>query len=270
MNAQNPDHDAARLWRSMGDTIDLFFRASPNHQIRRQPGAVLSLSGEQVADLNYVAISAGPDPAARLREYGALVHTRQLPALFMLSATVAAPLDPVAQELGLTHAGSVPLMTHGGQGMGRGERQGSVTQVEDEATLRTANSVMARAFSLPEDAVQRAWGPALLDAPGVAMYLAHHEDTPVSAAVTTRHGTYVGIWCMATVPEHQRRGTGGALLEQVMAQHHAAGARLFYLVATEAGYPLYERLGFRTVESITAWVVGHSTQTPGGHRDGHA
>jgi ribosomal protein S18 acetylase RimI-like enzyme len=263
MNPHSPDHDTVTLWRSIGDALDLFFRASPNHQICRLPGAVLALSGEPVADLNYMAVGAGPDPAARLREYAALVHARQLPVLVMLSAPVAAALVPVAQELGLTHAGSVPLMTHDGQGMGRPDRQVSVTQVESVADLRTATSVMARAFSLPEDAVQRAWGPALLDAPGVAIFLAYREDLPVSAVATVRHGTVVGIWCMATIPEHQRRGTGRSLLAQVMAQHQAAGARLFYLVATEAGYPLYERLGFRTVESITIWVVGHSTQVSG-------
>ena len=48
-----------------------------------------------------------------------------------------------------------------------------------------------------------------------------------------------------------------------MVQHHAAGARQFYLNASAAGYPLYERLGFRTVASITIWVAEHSAQVPG-------
>jgi GNAT superfamily N-acetyltransferase len=252
--------DAETLWRCIGDAGELLVRAAPEHQISRMPGAVLALSGEPVADLNFVAIGAGPDPAARLREYGALVHVRHLPVVVMLSAAVADALAPVARDLGLTHAGGMPLMTHDGQGMAQMERQVTVTRVETDADLKTTNSIMARAFSLPEDAVQRAWGPAMLDAPGFAVFLARQGVAPVSAVATTRHGATVGIWCMATAPEHQRRGAGGALLTQVMAEHHASGARLFYLGATAAGYPLYERLGFRTVEPVTIWVAGHSTQ----------
>jgi GNAT superfamily N-acetyltransferase len=254
--------DTANLWRYIGDAGDLLVRAAPDHQVSRMPGAVLALSGEPVADLNFVAIGAGPDPAARLREYGALVHARQLPVVVMLSAAVADALAPVARDLGLTHAGGMPLMTHDGQGIGHVERQVTVTRVEGDADLKTTNSIMARAFSLPEDAVQRAWGPAMLDAPGLAVFLARQGVTPVSAVATTRHGATVGIWCMATAPEHQRRGAGSVLLTQVMAGHHASGARLFYLGATEAGRPLYERLGFRSVETITIWVAGHSTQVP--------
>jgi len=55
---------------------------------------------------------------------------------------------------------------------------------------------------------------------------------------------------MATPQESQRSGAGRALLTEVMARHRASGTRLFYLGATEAGYPLYERLGFRTVETM--------------------
>ena len=254
---------AANLWRFIGDAVAGIVRAAPAHHIRRLPGAVMALSGEAVADLNYVAIGAGPDPAARLREFGAIIHGQRLPVLVLVSAAVAEELAPVLQELGFTHAGSMPLMTHDGQVVTLAERGITVRQVTTGADLGVANGIMARAFSLPEDALQRTFDRALLDAPGVAVFLASREDTPVSAVVTSRHGTTVGIWCMATAPEYTRQGAGSTLLVQVMAQHRASGARLFYLGATEAGYPLYERAGFRAVETISVWVVGQSTQVHG-------
>jgi GNAT superfamily N-acetyltransferase len=128
--------------------------------------------------------------------------------------------------------------------------------VASTAEVRHVDGILARAFSLPEDAVQRTWGAALLDAPGFTLFLASDGETPLSTVTTCQHGPTVGIWSMATVPEAQRHGIGTTLLTEVLAQHRAAGARLFYLAASEAGYPLYQRVGFRTVETMTLWIAG--------------
>ena len=73
----------------------------------------------------------------------------------------------------------------------------------------------------------------------------------------------MGIWNMATLPEEQRKGVGRAVIDQAVAYHQERGATMFYLMATEAGYPLYERAGFRTVTQPAVWVAGHSVQMAG-------
>ena len=257
--------DVASLGRFIGDSAAALVRAAPAHEVRQSPGATLALSGEPVADLNYITLDVSPDPGARLREFAALIHARQAPVLVLLSVAVADVVAPVAEDLGFTLAGQMPLMTHDGQGVSDALDTGAVTvtRVVSVADLAAARRIMAQANAMPEDAVQRTFGPGLLDTLGVEIFLARQEDRPLSAVITTRHGATVGIWCMATLPESQRAGAGRALLTQVMAQHHASGARLFYLGSTEAGYPLYERMGFRTVEALTIWVAGHSTQVHG-------
>jgi ribosomal protein S18 acetylase RimI-like enzyme len=65
----------------------------------------------------------------------------------------------------------------------------------------------------------------------------------------------VGIWYMATAPQYQRQGSGHALLTHVIAGAIERGADTFYLGATAAGYPLYERLGFRTVGTPSIWLL---------------
>ncbi len=257
--------DSASLGRFIGDSAAALVRAAPAHEVRQSLGATLALSGEPVADLNYITLDASPDPGARLREFAAIIHARQAPVLVLLNMTVADVVAPVAQELGLTLAGQMPLMTHDGHNVPDALDTGTiaVTRVVSEADLMAARRIMAQANALPEDAVQRTFGPGLLDTLGVEVFLARQEDRALSAVITTRHGATVGIWCMATQPESQHAGAGRALLTQVMAHHRASGARLFYLGATEAGYPLYERMGFRTVETLTIWVAGHSTQVHG-------
>jgi GNAT superfamily N-acetyltransferase len=54
---------------------------------------------------------------------------------------------------------------------------------------------------------------------------------------------YASIWDMVVVPQAQRRGIGGAILERLL--ERAAERTLVALVATAAGRGLYERFGFR-------------------------
>ncbi len=247
--------DTTNLWQCIGDALTLYVRAAPAHEIRRSFGAVLALSGEPVADLNYITIAASPDPTIRLREFVTISRARRLPVVAVVSAAVAAEVASMAEHLGLTHVGDMPLMTHDGQGVTAMGQAVTVAQVVSETDLRMANSIFARAFSVPDEAVQRALGPGVLTAPGLSIFLASRGGTPVSTVVTTRHGTTVGIWSMGTMPERQSQGTGYALLTHVMAHHRASDARLFYLGATEAGYPLYERVGFHTDETMAVWVA---------------
>lgn len=52
---------------------------------------------------------------------------------------------------------------------------------------------------------------------------------------------------LCTLPDHHRRGAGGMLVRWGLEQADKTGLRS-YLEASEAGRPLYERLGFREVE----------------------
>jgi GNAT superfamily N-acetyltransferase len=255
--------DTADLGRFFGDGTAALVRAAPAYEVRQVPGATLALSGEPLADLNFIALAASPDPGAHLREFVVRAQARHVPVLVAVSAAVADTIASVAQELGLTHAGGMPLMTHDGEGLTDAAGMVAVGQVVSAADLGAVQSIIARADALPEDAVARAFGPGLLDTPGVEVFLARLGERPISTVTTTRHGATVGIWCMATLPESQRAGAGRALLTQVMAQQRASGARLFFLGASVAGYPLYERMGFRTVETLSIWAAGHPTQMHG-------
>jgi GNAT superfamily N-acetyltransferase len=68
---------------------------------------------------------------------------------------------------------------------------------------------------------------------------------------------------MGTAAEHQRQGAGRAVLEYAIRYHTERGATTFYLLATAAGKPLYERVGFRTYSEGAVWVAGASTQVSG-------
>jgi GNAT superfamily N-acetyltransferase len=54
---------------------------------------------------------------------------------------------------------------------------------------------------------------------------------------------YATIWDMIVLPEAQRHGVGRAIVERLL--ERAASRTIVALVATRAGRPLYEELGFR-------------------------
>jgi hypothetical protein len=47
-----------------------------------------------------------------------------------------------------------------------------------------------------------------------------------------------------------------------MRDHARRGAKTFYLIATAAGKPLYDSLGFKTVDELSIWLAGESSQFP--------
>ncbi|KAI3322321.1 hypothetical protein HD806DRAFT_122043 [Xylariaceae sp. AK1471] len=71
----------------------------------------------------------------------------------------------------------------------------------------------------------------------------------------------LGLSLLCTSPKYHRRGAAKALLLPMLAIADAAGLRS-YLEATPAGRPIYEKLGYRTVEvkefDLTALTGGKS------------
>ncbi|WP_187369358.1 GNAT family N-acetyltransferase [Baekduia soli] len=70
---------------------------------------------------------------------------------------------------------------------------------------------------------------------------------------TAAFATTGWIGALGVLPEARRRGLGAALTEAAVAWLQARDARTVLLYATEAGRPVYERLGFVAEERAIAW-----------------
>ena len=250
----------SRLWRLAGEAIAILFRASPGYEARLTQRASLILSGEPVADLNVAIIDTGPQAEDCLRQFSQVIRKRDLPIMVFLTAEVSSQLAPVAQDLGLQPAGQLPLMTYHPSDTPTERKDYQIERVESEQGLQEVSGVLASAFELPLESVNRVNGTMLLDGPGVDVFLARQNGNAISTVQSIRAGSTIGIWAMGTTTEYQRKGVGRALLDYVIAYHYTRGAKLFYLWASEAGKPLYERIGFQTITEAAVWVAGHSTQ----------
>jgi GNAT superfamily N-acetyltransferase len=77
---------------------------------------------------------------------------------------------------------------------------------------------------------------------------------PVCVALTLRIGDDISIQYVATERRHRRQGLASRLLLAVMARAAATGATSATLQASPDGRPVYERLGFRTVATLRAYL----------------
>jgi GNAT superfamily N-acetyltransferase len=109
---------------------------------------------------------------------------------------------------------------------------------------------------LPRDAAQAQL--ATLDAvrgPEVRAVVARRAGQPVAAAMVVASGEVAGIQLVGTVPDSRGRGLGELCTRWAVGAGFDLGARAIVLEASEAGEPLYLRLGFVEL-SRYRWCFG--------------
>jgi GNAT superfamily N-acetyltransferase len=89
------------------------------------------------------------------------------------------------------------------------------------------------------------------------------DDRIVGTGVGTRSGRAGWIGTIWVAPELRGHGLGRALTEAVISSLHDGGVRTLLLVSTEAGRPLYERMGFEVQSSYRILEAPGSAAVPG-------
>ena len=86
-------------------------------------------------------------------------------------------------------------------------------------------------------------------------WVGYADGEPVSTAATVLGGGAVGVYNVATMPEHQRRGYGETVMRHAVAEaRQRYGIEQTILQSTPAGHRLYERMGFRTVTNVAVYA----------------
>ena len=103
------------------------------------------------------------------------------------------------------------------------------------------------------------WFQEVFDSPCVwenfAAYVGYVDGEAVSTAAAVIGGGAVGIYNVATLPSSQRRGYGEAVMRYALADaRREHGIERSVLQSTPAGYRLYERMGYRTVTSVSVYA----------------
>jgi len=241
----------------------MFFSYIEGAEVVLRGNAIIGLTGGPAADFNMAMFDEDPDDFAVFDDFVSRVNASRISALAMLSGAAGRRLGPVAKMKGLIEAGTAPLMTRSEALPDAPNSEFVTKRVTEAREMSVFGDLAASAFAMDHPWVDRTFAAAsLLDAPALRFYIAYRGDAPMSAVCTSGAGSTVGIWTMSTPPDMQRKGAGRAVLLAAMQDHAKRGAETFYLIATAAGKPLYDRLGFTTVDDLSIWLVGESSQFP--------
>jgi len=220
------------------------------------------LSGQPVPDLNMAGIFGGPTAPAALAEATAAVTAAGVPALLVLEDADALAAD--IEAAGYSVVGAMPLMVCPASAVPDPADATDVAPMAEEAEMDEAAALMADAFSLPLASIRAIIDDRWLDpASSTKVWLARRSGVAVGAGMSVEAGSNVGIYTMSTPAANERTGVGRSVLAAIHRHARDIGADDLLLGATEAGFPLYQRVGYETVADVAIAVAGASTQFPG-------
>jgi GNAT superfamily N-acetyltransferase len=116
----------------------------------------------------------------------------------------------------------------------------------DDFVTALVGQGMAREFAMG------AFGPQLLNVPGVSLFVAYLDDQPVGNSILVETGDTSGIYSVGVVESARRRGVGLAVTWAAVDHAREIGSLAVFLQSTQVGFGVYSAMGFRTVAEY-AW-----------------
>ena len=226
---------------------------------KRLNGCALFATGVPVPPLNCVFTARPAVAPAEVAELLDTVAGLGLPHNLEIRPGCRPEVAALARSRGMRQGASIPLMRRDASQADNRTAVGSPPLVvrelgADEIGLHA--SIASAAFEAPAAVFAAVITPAVLALPGFHCYVGTAGGQPITTAVGIVEGNHVGIYNVATLPEHQGRGFGAAITAHAFRGGFAAGASFAYLQSSDAGFAVYRRLGFRAIESWEPWVGG--------------
>lgn len=248
--------DAERLHTALCDAWERLCGALDDARFERRDGYVWTICPQvPLAAFNGVwpeTDQVAPALADAVREIAEL----ELPYSIQVRRGMTPGCELEAERLGLMVQAETPAMI-----VRPGELRGvdvPTLQIFEATTadaLAQALATAADAFGAPPEAFAALYGFDVTSLDGLAVYLGRAGGEDVSTAVAYTVEGATGIFNVATPASHRGRGYGGAITTCAVRDGFAAGAEFAWLQSSDVGYSVYQRLGFRTVDTYCVYAA---------------
>lgn len=194
------------------------------------------------------------DPRAMLARARAFFEQRGLAWNLIAAGETAEAIALAAEEAGLTPGEREPGMLLTPLAGSVPEVPGLVVrEVRDLAALEMFIVTLAAGFGGGEETYRRLYQPGVLQSSGRTLYVGELDGGPVATAVRGSGFGIAGIGGVSTVPAARRRGIGAAITWRAALDGLAEGCDASFLQASEMGYGVYARMGYRHVVDFQVW-----------------
>ncbi len=129
-------------------------------------------------------------------------------------------------------------------------------RVTEEAQLGVYADINCEGYGFPLDWGQAGVRGTHLWTEKAYSYLGYEGDHPVCGASVVVHDTSLYLALVATRPNAQRKGYGEAVVRHALqSAHDSTGLCRTILHASDAGFPVYRRVGYHKTASILAYKL---------------
>jgi GNAT superfamily N-acetyltransferase len=240
---------------ALGDMLAALGTTLPRGWGERRGGASAAATGTMATPLNRVigeALDADVDDIAALRQR---LVDEGLPHM-VESRPGATALEGWCRDSGMTTAGSgVPLMICRTDDLDVPTSEPAIhwrsltaAEMPDHVDVATAG------FGMDREVLEGLAASTLFDRGFGAGLIAELDGVPACTGVSVAAGDWVGVFIVATIDAFRRRGLGAALTAKLVTDAvERNGVSRALLQSSEMGKPVYESLGFVSVEDWTRW-----------------
>lgn len=262
-----PEDEAREVAGNLLEALRFFGRARADAEIHDLPGISLIFCGLNYAAFN-AALQAQPIEGDS-QELGRLIdvsaeqfHARSLRWTYwicdcFLQQALRREAPRVFKRHGLRHLTEAPGMyTEHLAPPARILPQLDVRPVADEETRNAFAEVMSIAFEIPHSVSMSVYGGERAWQGSFQGYVGYSNGRLVTTAAGVITGDVVGLYSVATLPQHRRRGFAEAIMRQVIQQaRETRGVSRTVLQATSSGLSLYEAMGYRAVTTFNVFIA---------------
>ena len=265
-NRQMPGPESLAVAGNLLEALRFFGQARKNAEVVDVPGLSLVFCG-----LNYAAFNAAlqAQPVTGTSELARLIQTaathfgrRNLRWTYWACDDF---LDPVtrrtAAEVFQRH-GLRPLTEAPGMYAesllppDRRLPRLDIRPVNDQATRNAFAEIMSIAFEIPHSISDAVYGSPQAWDHQLRGYVGLVDGRPVTTAAVSITGDVIGLYSVATLPQHRRRGYAEAIMREIIQQAcETSGVTRTVLQSTRSGLALYQKMGYRTVTNFNVYIA---------------
>jgi ribosomal protein S18 acetylase RimI-like enzyme len=132
-----------------------------------------------------------------------------------------------------------------------------VRRVQDVSTLAKVHAADSATFGVDVQLIKAFLPAAVLEDPQQRVVAAFDGEEVVGAGESMLADGVLGVFGIATIPTHRRRGIAAAVTSRLI-EERADDADLAVLQASELGLRVYERLGFHAMSTWEVWSAPSS------------